>query len=289
MTAAGVAGAFCVACATGAPFVKTLGRLERCTACGFIAFRDVGQLDVQEIYNEEYFSGAEYPDYLGQESALRRSMRRHLSQMSRFQSLRGSLLEVGCAYGFFLDEARAHFDLVEGVDIAGAPIEHARETLGLAARVGDFSTLDFPRAPFDVVCMWDTIEHLERPDAFVERAFDVLVPKGMLFLTTGDIGSRNARLRGKRWRQIHPPSHLNYFSRHTMSRMLSRFGFVVTGFETAAYYHSLFNILASIRMRGRIGGRLASASLGVIGELRARQVGLWLDLGDTMFIAAQKP
>ena len=60
--------------------------------------------------------------------------------------------------------------------------------------------------------MWDTIEHLKRPDLFVQKAAADLRPGGLIALTTGDIGSLNARLRGARWRMIHPPTHLHYFS-----------------------------------------------------------------------------
>ena len=46
-----------------------------------------------------------------------------------------------------------------------------------------------------------------------------------LALTTGDIGSVNARLRGHKWRMIHPPTHLHYFSAETMKALLDRHGF----------------------------------------------------------------
>jgi 2-polyprenyl-3-methyl-5-hydroxy-6-metoxy-1,4-benzoquinol methylase len=196
---------------------------------------------------------------------------------------------VGCAYGLFLDEARARFDRVTGIDVTDVPLEHARNVLRLDARRGDFLTAELGPEPFDVVCMWDTIEHLPGPDRFVARAFALLRPGGSLFLTTGDIGALNARLRGPNWRQIHPPSHLNYFSRATMTRMLERVGFEVRPIETASYYHSVYNILASIRMRRGAGARAASALLGLLGERLARRLGLWINLGDTMFVAARRP
>jgi hypothetical protein len=277
----------CAVCGTFSPVRPVLGNLEQCTGCGFVRY-EATEAELAELYDESYFAGQEYADYLGQEDALRRSMRLHLLQMSRFQPLRGTLLEIGCAYGLFLDEARAHFDPVVGVDICEAPLRYARETLGLDVRQGDFPTLDLGVTRFDTICMWDTIEHLVAPDAFLRRAGELSSPGGMLFLTTGDIGSLNARLRGEDWRQIHPPSHLNYFSRPTLSTLLARSGFEVVGIETAAYYHTVYNVLASIRLRRRLGSRAASAALSLLGHELPRRVGFWINLGDIMFVAARR-
>jgi hypothetical protein len=60
----------------------------------------------------------------------------------------------------------------------------------------------------------------------------------------------------------------------------------VLGFETAAYYHSLHNILASIGMRQGAAASVSRAALRTIGEPLARRMGLWINLGDIMFVAA---
>ena len=101
-------------------------------------------------------------------------------------------------------------------------------------------------APFDVVCLWDTIEHLLDPRAYLERAHDVLADKGYLFLTTGDIGSAMARMRGASWRMIHPPSHLNYFSRETMTRLLDRVGFDVVSIRSVGTHRDVLNVVAPV-------------------------------------------
>lgn len=214
-------------------------------------------------------------------------MRRHLVQMARYAPPGGELLEIGCAYGFFLDEARHSYAKVSGIDIAGAAIQHAKRTLGLDVEARDFLELP-PGRRADVICLWDTVEHLPRPEAVLEKARDVLAPGGWLFLTTGDIGSLNARLRGSRWRHIHPPSHLHYFSRATMRRLLERLGYEVGGFETASYYHTVYNVLASVGLRGGLRGALTSRAIRLLGP-RLCQLGLWVNLGDTMFVAARSP
>lgn len=277
----------CKVCGSTAGYNRVLQQLDQCRACSFVTFNDFNQSELLEIYNDDYFAGKEYPDYVGQQDALRRSMRHHLEQMWRYRPVRGSLLEVGCAYGFFLDEARAHFKSVTGVDICETPTVYAKEKLGLNVHLGEFLTTDFGSKRFDVICLWDTIEHLCSPDAYLEKAGRLLTSDGTLFLTTGNMDSFNARLRGANWRQIHPPSHLHYFSRRTITHLLNRLGFEILGIETASYYHTAFNVLASIRMRGGVGGHIASLALILLGERLARRLGVWINLGDIMFVAAR--
>src|SRR5262249_20847419 len=139
---------------------------------------------------------------------------------------------------------------------------------------------------FDVVCLWDTIEHLPRPDLFLQKARQLLRPNGRLFLTTGDISSLNARLRGRKWRQIHPPSHLHYFSKDSIAKILRRTGFRALALETAAYFHPLYNILASVGLRKGIGARASRMASRVFHNGMMYRVGFWIDLGDIMFVAA---
>ena len=277
----------CRVCGSNEGFKHVLDQLDQCRVCGFVTFHAFNPSELLEIYNEDYFTGDEYPDYVGQQDALRRSMRNHLKQMWRYHPRLDSLLEVGCAYGFFLEEARAYFRKVSGVDICTTPTTYAKEQLGLNVYCDDFLTKDFNNSRFDVICMWDTIEHLLAPEAYLEKARHLLTKDGMLFLTTGDIDSFNARLRGANWRQIHPPSHLHYFSRQTITLLLDRLGFRVTGIETTSYYHTVFNIFASIRSRDGKGSRIASMSLALLGEKLSRRLGFWINLGDIMFVAAR--
>ena len=257
--------------------------LRKCVSCGFVSFAAEG-VNFAELYDDRYFAGGEYADYRGQEPAIRKSMRRHLDQMSLYTS-GGDLLEVGCAYGFFLDEARRRFRTVKGIDIAEGAVAYARETLGVDASVADFPALPAV-AQYDVVCMWDTLEHVPGPDVFVAKAREVLRPGGHLFITTGDIGSLNARWRGATWRQIHPPTHVNYFSRATLTRMLERLGFRVAGVETASYYHTLHDVAAILALRGGTMGRVGAAIDRVLGPRLTDRVGFWVDLRDIFFVAA---
>ena len=265
------------------------GLLRECENCRFIFFGDTDPEALARLYHEGYLHGEEYTDYIGQEFALRKSMRQHLKQMEQFKPLSGPLLEVGCAYGFFLDEAQRRIDHVQGIDVAREAVSYAHHSFGIKADYGDFLSFDFEGNRFSTICFWDTIEHLAEPDQFINRAWELLKPGGMIYLTTGDIGAFNARIRGKNWRQIHPPTHVSYFSRDTMRRILEQSGFEVMPIETASYFHTLKHVLGALAMRFGLVGTMAKLIERLVGDSAVGRWGFWLNLGDTMFVAARRP
>jgi SAM-dependent methyltransferase len=235
----------CLVCGAVA-WTPHLGDLLRCTACGFITADVSAPIDAAALYAEDYFRGAEYLDYAADEAFIKRTLQPRLDAvLARVRG--GRLLEIGSAYGFFLDMARAHFDVV-GFEVSAAAAAHARERLGLDVRTDDFvgATPASIGAPFDATVMLDVIEHLEHPDRVVAHVADVSRPGALLLITTGDIGSWVARRRGRRWRLIHPPTHLHYFSRATLARLLARHGFQVRDVRAVPVVRSVRQTLYSI-------------------------------------------
>jgi SAM-dependent methyltransferase len=179
--------------------------------------------DHAALYGESYFRGAEYRNYLADRSAHEANFRRRIKALRRWLPAGRRLFEIGCSYGLFLNIARADWR-VRGCDIAREPCRFAVEQLGLTVYCGDFLDLALEAGEVDAFCMWDTIEHLDDPAAYLAEIARVLPHRGLLALTTGDVGSLLARFQGPSWRQIHPPTHLWYFSRKTLGHALDRFG-----------------------------------------------------------------
>jgi SAM-dependent methyltransferase len=174
------------------------------------------------------------------------------------------------------------------MDVSEAAVRAARERLHVSAEAGDVAE-HRPAEPYDVVCLWDTIEHLPDPRATLQAAARVLREGGALFLSTGDAGSLVARVRGPRWRMIHPPTHVHYFSRPGIRRLLADLGFRTLGIESLAGRRQIANVLHNLDRFGR-SAPLRAAARGV---LRRAPAGLLrrdvrLGLGDVMFVAARR-
>jgi 2-polyprenyl-3-methyl-5-hydroxy-6-metoxy-1,4-benzoquinol methylase len=265
--------------------------LQQCSQCGFVrANLELGPDEIAALYGEGYFSGHEYGDYLAESDVHRRNFERRLKEITAVAGRLESVFEVGCAYGLFLACLAERGIRCAGIDVCEAAVGYARCELGQQAACGDFLTASITPGEYQTFCMWDTIEHLMHPEQFVEKIYDLLPSGGWFFATTGDIGSRLACWRGRRWRMIHPPTHLQYFSSATMRQFLARFGFEVEGIRSIAYYRNLRSVLANMQILGR--GPLRSAARlgdGMIPQGIQRRVGVTLNLGDIMLVCARKP
>jgi SAM-dependent methyltransferase len=240
--------------------------------------------ELEALYSRAYFAGEEYKDYVAERRIIEKHFRIRIKKLLKYvpEPKAKNLFEIGCAYGFFLAVAQDHFRSVAGIDISRDAIADA-VNLGLQATAGDFLQYDFQTKP-DVICLWDTIEHLARPDRYIEKAARDLRPGGIVALTTGDIDSFVARWRGPRWRQIHPPTHLHYFSKATLTRMLEKYGFRVL-------YCGYDGMLRSVDSMAYMILVLRNHKPSLYAALKRTGVLSWdlyLNLYDIMFMIAEK-
>jgi SAM-dependent methyltransferase len=194
-------------------------------ACGLARTELPAGFDPATIYSEAYFQGGQhdgYADYEGSADDLRREFRRTLDALP---ARGGSLIEIGAAYGYFLDEARAQFEDVCGVEISDAARAAAVDRGHVVER--ELTPALFARAPFDAAAMLDVIEHLDDPGGVLAQLRELMRPGAPLVITTGDFGSPLARAMGRRWRLMTPPQHLWFFSPRTLGALLERHGFRV--------------------------------------------------------------
>lgn len=226
----------CIACGHNRFSPLYEDTLRQCGRCGFVtANADADDATLKRLYQSAYFDGEEVFDYLGTKHSRQRNFTKRLRRVLDIigPETIGNVLEIGAAYGFFGEVLlrEAPDARYRGIDVAREPARHARETLGLDVRYGDYLVEQWD-APFDTVFLWDVIEHLPRPQEFMHKIAREMVPGGHLVVGTPDIDTPLPRLRGRRWRNIHPPTHQQYFSAATLSRFLDRHGF-----DTVASLH----------------------------------------------------
>jgi SAM-dependent methyltransferase len=261
--------------------------LFKCNSCGLAYYAEAPDAGVlAQLYGEEYFHGEEYHDYVAQRPALDANFRRRLQSVQGFLPPTSGVVELGCAYGFFLAMVEGQVGWHIGFDVSQAAVEYARVELGVNATTESF--LDWePDRPVEMVVMWDFVEHVGNPEAFLAKAAGVLEPGGHIVLTTGDIAALIPRLRGLRWRMIHPPTHVYYFTIASLSSMLRRHGMRVVRVRHPAVWRNARAMLEQVVHR-RGDGALAKVgrSLTQVGVLD--KVDIPLNLWDIMEVVAVK-
>lgn len=260
--------------------------LRRCPVCSHVwADLSIGKDEIQRLYQRSYFFGDEYSNYLDDRRIIEKNFASRLATLERFRTAaHRRLFEIGCAYGFFLNAARNSFDSVEGIDVSQDAVGYAVQQLGLPVTCGDWLDADVSDRTFDVVCMWDTIEHLAAPRRYLEKASSRMNAGSLVAITTGDIGSLNARFQKGRWRLIHPPTHLHYFTRQSLTRLLDRCGFRVVHVEYSGVYRSARGMVHNLVSLGWRAPRLGTW----LGRAVPSRLDLYMNLYDIMYIVAKR-
>jgi len=241
----------CLVCG-GQQFVPQCSNiLLRCTQCNFVTANvQLNEQAIREIYSEKYFAGEEYEDYVRDKSMLQKNFSARLKKIFSVvpQNQITEVVEIGCAYGFFgeLIKIKIPHAAYLGFDASTEAVSFAKEKLGLNVSAENYLVWNEEKK-FTDIFMWDVIEHLEHPDKFIEKINQDSVSGSRLYITTGDIGSWLARRQGCKWRMIHTPSHLHYFSKDTITKLLKKNGFTVkkifystTSRSVKGIFYSLF-------------------------------------------------
>ncbi len=215
--------------------------LFRCSNCGFIRAKEIYfKIKPEEVYGKDYFDKGQYANYKKERLALEQNFKNRLKDIIKHKR-EGKLLEIGCAYGYFLNLAKKNF-IISGIDVNSQTTNIASKLTGIKTLTGDFLTQKFSKNTFDVVSLFDTIEHLQKPKAYLEKIHTLLKPGGIVAIETGDIDSLLAKVQKERWRLIDPSVHLTYFSTKTLRNLLENTGYRILSIKKVSFARSLIQI-----------------------------------------------
>lgn len=202
--------------------VKTPTRVVKCKKCGLIYTNP--RPHVKSLISN-YVNMVDN-EYVEEERGRRISAAETLKSLKKLRK-KGRLLDIGCAAGFLLDEARKDGWEVHGVELSKWAVDFAKEKFGISTIFkGILKNAGYPDNYFSAVIMKDSIEHLTDPKGTLIEIRRILKSDGILCINTPDIDSLVSRILKARWWGI-KQSHLYYFTRKTLERMLEASGFVI--------------------------------------------------------------
>lgn len=154
----------------------------------------------------------------------RRRSQPFLSLLEPYRQL-GTMLEVGCAAGFFLKIAAEDGWQVQGLELMEAAVGYGRDRLGLDISSATLEDANLPSESFDTVVMIETVEHLLDPAQTLTEAHRLLRPGGAILVTVPNQNSLMRNLYGIDWSVLSPAEHLFYFTEETLGALLHKVGF----------------------------------------------------------------
>lgn len=269
-------------CDSGAIFYSEDGfNVARCDNCGYMYMNPFPTASgFQKIYNDTYRFGKEDIDKIvnGFEAGTRLLFEDRLNVIKKYKKS-GRLLDIGCSYGIFLRLAKESGYSVHGVEISKPVVDYGREKFKLDIREGMLKDEDFPEEYFDIVTMFDVLEHVRDPLEELKAAIRVLKKDGLFLMTTPNvtvhlIKSRVVDLlpflryyKGNlpntpfKANELGMPYHINYVTPYTLKLMLSKAGFTDVEFNLCKherrYYgryirgflRTLYSLLAKVFLK----------------------------------------
>ena len=231
------------------------------------------------------YEAVEDPLYIEEREGRVLTFEHHLKPLERLTGPPDGrpLLDVGAYTGVFVDIAARHGWDAWGLEPSRWAVEQARAR-GLQMVPGTLDTADLPTTHYDVVTMWDVIEHLTDPRSALEKAHHLLKPGGLLVVHTIDIESVFARVLGPRWPWL-MEMHIYYFSRRTLRAMLEQCGFQVLSDRPQGRYLRLGYLMNRVGALAPFVGRPAEWLVTTLG-VRGKAVPV--NLGDLFTAYAQK-
>jgi 2-polyprenyl-3-methyl-5-hydroxy-6-metoxy-1,4-benzoquinol methylase len=134
----------------------------------------------------------------------------------------GKLFDVGAGYGHFLLTGKQLGYDVHGIEMSRANVEFIRDEIGIEVDEGDFLEMDVGSS-YDIVTMWDVLEHMDAADQAIAKISKLLNPGGYVFIQVPQIDSLLARIRKENWWMM-GLDHVNYFSKKTIRKLLGDHG-----------------------------------------------------------------
>lgn len=189
------------------------------------------QLDnrsLAEAYKAHYYpsnGNGKKPSYDNTpEEILRQTFKRVEGELGPLEGK--SLLDFGCGVGGLCNMAKEYRARVAGIEPDASARERTRKSSGLISYESLASLKEADReAKFDIVTMWDVIEHLREPWKGLQELSTVLQKDGWLLLSTPNAACLRARIERARWENMVNPTHFYYFTRKSLEAVLRRAGF----------------------------------------------------------------
>lgn len=251
----------------------------KCLKCGLIFSSPVlGEDKIYELYKESRFT------YAKRTRDLTETYGYWLHELDHYGAKKSRLLEIGCGNGFFLLEARRQgYKEVFGVEPSIEAVNKAPRWVKANIKSDVFKNTLFPKNYFDVVCFFQTFDHIPEPNKFLKDCFAVLKPGGLILAFNHNAESIPARLFGEKF-PIIDVEHTYLYSPKTMRKIFQKNGFRVLNAQPASNIYPIEYLLFMFPFPRKVKKLL----IKIVKQAGLAKIRLRLKIGN-MALIAQKP
>lgn len=208
---------------------NNLSQVVRCGHCGLQFVNPMPNKEfLDQLYRQDGEEHPYYRNYLRERTERKKSYdkqyHRRLQLIEKYRRGKGKLLDIGCGGGFFLKTAEERGWDPHGIDVVPGFVKFARDELQLKnVHCSSLEQSQYEKHFFDAIVLWDLIEHLPHPSAFLKMINTLLRPGGFLVIWTPN--ANNAAWLKENWYGYQPLQHLYFYSPKTLNQTLETTGF----------------------------------------------------------------
>jgi len=254
-----------------------------CNSCGLV-FRDPKPSleEAKAFYREQYFTSSGelthgYGDYASLAAPTRKLSRRKLNLMKKYVK-GGKLLDVGAAFGLFLDEADRAGWQAHGVEISEYAAKVAQKLTPCPVHKGSLEEADIEPESFDVVTLWDVLEHASEIKPFCDRVYEILKPGGYVFVTVPNVASNLARFMGSQWFGYAKVEHIYYYNPSTLRRAFAQSGLELCSWRPWPWACTVDFVARRMAIYSRLLAAVAGEACRFLQISRGEVYFHWIDL-----------
>jgi len=203
-------------------------KIYECKSCKVKYLTLDKKTKAEEIYKKEYFT-EEYKRQYGvtyledRENILKLADARLKIILKYISPANKKLLDIGCAYGFFLEKAREKGFDVCGIEIEKKAARYAKQNLKLNVMNKNFLNAKLNQK-FDVITMWYVLEHFVNPEKVLIKIMQFLNPDGMICISLPNGNGAFYRFNKNKWLSIHPDAHFFDYSIKSLKILFKKYG-----------------------------------------------------------------
>lgn len=212
-------------------YTKNNYNVIKCIHCSYVYINPRPDLDFLSTFYNDCYTGKCYDIdtyntyYTLIYSYIERA--KHDIEFIKKYKKTGTLLDIGCGLGHFLSVAKDNGFICTGTEISNESIKYAEQKYNLNIKEGDITNINFNEDKFDIITIFDVLEHVINPDTIIKKIYNIVNSDGYVFISVPNVDCLQSKLKGKNWTQMIPPNHLNFFNTKTLTKLLENNGFKI--------------------------------------------------------------